>query len=323
MDKKFNIGIIGTSEIAFRRFLPALISQKKFNYIGIASRNIDKTKKFIETFGGIGYASYDEILNDDTVDAIYIPLPPAMHYEWAKKSLEKNKHVFLEKPFTTNFNDTKELINTAKKRNLALHENYMFQYHSQIEYIKSLINSNKIGDIRLIRINFGFPFRGNNDFRYTKELGGGALFDCGGYTLKLARLFLGDSTKIITSTLNYKKSFEVDIYGSATLVNDDGLVAQVSFGMDNSYKCDIEIWGSSGTIFTNRILTAPNGYNPIITIKEGNEEFQEVIDSDDTFGKSIRVFYESMINKDTRYMNYSEIEKQSKVVQNFVNEESK
>ena len=120
----------------------------------------------------------------------------------------------------------------------------MFVYHTQLDWIRKKISEGTIGEVRLIRIDFGFPFRGANDFRYNKALGGGALLDCGGYTLKLASLFLGDSAKVTASQLNGKDGFEVDIYGSATLTNNEGLTAQVSFGMDNSYKCSLEVWGS-------------------------------------------------------------------------------
>ena len=75
--KKIRLGILGTSEIAFRRFLPALKKHSVFEYVGVASRNIEKTKPFIETYGGIGFASYDELLQDTSIDAVYIPLPPS------------------------------------------------------------------------------------------------------------------------------------------------------------------------------------------------------------------------------------------------------
>ena len=163
------------------------------------------------------YNNYNELLSSADIDAVYIPLPPALHFKWAKMALENGKHVLLEKPFTTSLSDTEELIRIAKEKNLAVHENYMFSYHTQLDWIKNKVSEGVIGDIRLIRIDFGFPFRGANDFRYNKALGGGALLDCGGYTIKLATMFLGDTAEVKTSQLNYKEGFEVDIYGSATL----------------------------------------------------------------------------------------------------------
>ena len=316
------IGILGTSEIALRRFLPALSKSKNFTYAGVATRNInsEKAKTFQEQFGGKIYDGYDALLNDDTIEAVYVPLPPALHYDWGKKVLESGKHLFLEKPFTTNYEDAKKLIELAKEKCLAVHENYMFAFHKQLDDINKIIKSGKIGDVRLYRIAFGFPKRAEGDFRYIKELGGGSLLDCGGYTVKLASMLLGKSAKITTSMLNYTKDYDVDLFGSATMVNDDGLTAQLSFGMDNSYKCELEIWGSTGCFKTNRILTAPVDFEPSAEIIIGNEVEKITLPSDDTFFKSITKFYDCIDNEKMRKENYEEILKQAMLVDRIIKE---
>ncbi|WP_312635379.1 Gfo/Idh/MocA family oxidoreductase [Oscillibacter sp.] len=287
---KIRLGILGTSEIAFRRFLPALSKCDELEYVGVASRNIEKTKPFVETFGGKGYSSYEELLADKSIDAIYIPLPPALHYEWGKKALESGKHILMEKPFTTSAKETVELLKLAEKKSLAVHENYMFLYHSQLVTIQKMLADGDIGELRLIRATFGFPKRDANDFRYNKALGGGALLDCGGYPIRLSAELLGDTAKIKASALQYSPEFEVDIGGSATLQNDRGQVAQIAFGMDNSYKCELEVWGSIGCIFTNRIFTAPMGYAPQLVLKKWNEKQTLTLLEDDSFVNSIRLF---------------------------------
>lgn len=324
------IGVLCPSEIAFRRFMPALKKTANFSYVGLAaatedefygngSNNIvaselEKANNFISAHGGKLFCGYESLVSSDEIDAVYIPLPPALHYKWAKAALENGKHVLLEKPFTTDVNDTKALIDIANERQLAVHENYMFAYHSQLEWIIKKIADGAIGDVRLIRIDFGFPFRGGNDFRYNKALGGGALLDCGGYTVKLAGMLLGDSARVVTSQLNSKDGFEVDIYGSATLVNDDGLTAQISFGMDNSYKCSLEVWGSTGTLFTGRVLTAPDGFEPTVTIKTADGEETFTLPADDTFKKSIEYFGNCVNDASLRVKHYDEIIKQSQQI---------
>jgi len=325
--KKIKIGVLCPSEIAFRRFMPAVKKLKDFEYIGIAAATekefsgadsdeikpseLEKATMYIETHGGKLFKSYESLITSNDIDAIYIPLPPALHFKWAKKALENKKHVLLEKPFTTNLFDTEALIELAKSKNLAVHENYMFAFHSQIDWIKQKLEENVIGEIRLIRIDFGFPFRGANDFRYDKKLGGGALLDCGGYTVKLAGMFLGDSARITTSQLNSKDGFEVDIFGSATLVNNNGLTAQISFGMDNGYRCNLEIWGSTGTLFTGRILTAPEGFEPTVVIKNAEGKKTFTLPADDTFKKSIEFFRQCVDDTAIRAEHYKEIWRQS------------
>ena len=327
------IGVLCPSEIAFRRFMPALKQLDRFEYIGLAAATerefsgadsdqvraseLEKAEKFAAEHGGKIFSGYESLITSDEIDAVYIPLPPALHFRWAKKALECGKHILLEKPFTTSLEDTKELIAIAENRGLAVHENYMFAYHTQLDWVKEQINSGVIGDVRLIRIDFGFPFRGANDFRYCKALGGGALLDCGGYTLKLASMFLGDTVRVTESQLCGKDGFEVDIYGSATLKNDAGLTAQVSFGMDNSYRCSLDIWGSSGSIYTNRILTAPAGYAPVMTIRNADGEKNMELPADDTFRKSIEAFADCISNSKKRNDKYSEIIRQSGLVDKF------
>lgn len=332
--KKIRLGVLCPSEIAFRRFMPALKTLDRFEYVGLAAATerefsgcdsdsvrvseLEKAEKFIAEHGGKIYFGYESLVGSDEIDALYIPLPPALHFRWAKKALESGKHVLLEKPFTTSLSDTRELISIAEDRGLAVHENYMFSYHTQLDWIREQINSGVIGDVRLIRIDFGFPFRGVNDFRYCKALGGGALLDCGGYTLKLAAMLLGDTARVTESQLCGKDGFEVDIYGSATLKNDAELTAQVSFGMDNSYRCSLDIWGSSGSIYTNRILTAPAGYPPTVLLRNADGERTIELPPDDTFQKSISAFGECISDNKKRINKYAEIIRQSCLVSSVI-----
>lgn len=334
-----NIGILCPSEIALRRFMPALI-KTDFTFVGLAVNSPEerygaqlpesevvssmiedettKAKAFTDTYGGKIFASYDEIIHSPEIEALYIPLPPGLHYKWAKKALEAGKHVMVEKPSTTSWQDTVDLISTAKKKGLALHENYMFNFHSQLEAIDEIVKNGELGEVRLFSIKFGFPMRAANDFRYVKALGGGALIDAGGYCIKYAARLLGESARLVYSQLNHKDGFEVDMYGSGALVNDGGTTAQIAFGMDNDYKCELEVWGSTGTLRTGRVLTAPVGFVPTITISRNGIVEERKLQPDDAFEKSILRFKECIFSEDVRISNYVELEKQSSLVEEFM-----
>jgi len=335
------LGIICPSEIAFRRFLPALQKVKGIEFCGIGIANAEewygegirfseeenrerierektRAQEFINTMSrGKLYESYTELVSAKDVDAVYLPLPPALHFKWARKALEKGKHVFVEKPSTTSLADTRELVSMAKERKLALHENYMFVYHRQLEELNEIVRKGTIGDVRLYRITFGFPRRARNDFRYNKVLGGGALIDAGGYTLKYAAYLLGDTARLSTAQLNYEEGFDVDMYGSATMINDQGVTAQLAFGMDNDYKCEIEVWGSIGTLTSGRILTAPEGLVPEYTIKKNQSYETFCFSSDDAFMKSIEVFKSCVENDGEREEEYQKMLHQSALLEQF------
>lgn len=337
------IGIICPSEIAFRRFLPAIKKASEFKYVGVAiatkeewfgekaksisddeflkikNSELEKAKNFEQVYGGKIFQSYDEMITSGEIDAIYIPLPPALHYKWAKAALVCGLHTFVEKPSTTSLKDTAELVKIASKCSLALHENYMFIYHSQLETIENVVKTGLIGDVRLFRIDFGFPQRPVGDFRYNKKLGGGALMDCGGYTLKYANMLLGGEAELVCANSFYKEDFEVDIAGAATLKNSKGEAVQISFGMDNDYRCSIDIWGSKGTLKSGRILTAPEGFEPSYTISKNGQEENFKMEVDDTFYKSIMRFRDCICTNDAREEGYKDLIKQAELVEEFKN----
>ena len=343
--KMIRIGIICPSEIAFRRFLPSLFQNDQnkaiFRFTGIAIAspeewfdNLEKISKdlidnqqkdelkkaeaIIKQYGGKLFYSYEKIIQSGDIDAIYIPLPPALHYKWAMLALKNGKHVMVEKPSTTCFDDTKKLIDEARKKNLALHENYMFVFHNQISALNKVISDGKsIGVPRLYRITFGFPRRALTDFRYNKKLGGGALLDAGGYTMRYATELLGPTVKVVAAQANYDRDFEVEIFGTATMVNSDGLTAQLAFGMDNDYRCDIEVWGSKGTLTSGRVLTAPTGYVPKYVLKQNQEYTEYDLPEDDAFGKSLQHFAACINNVETRLENYEILKRQGTLVQQF------
>ena len=284
------IGILGTADIAFRRFLPALRLCPEMAYAGVASRTVEKTQRFIEAYGGRGYTSYEELLADESIDAVYIPLPPALHYSWGKKALLAGKHLFMEKPFTTDLSETEELLHLAEERDLVVHENYMFLYHSQLQKVKELIENGALGELRMIRAAFGFPKRGEGDFRYDKALGGGALLDCGGYPVRLALELLGMDAKVTQARLIRPEGYEVELFGNAVLENEGGLCAQVSFGIDNAYQCQLEVWGSKATLIAARIFTAGPELKPPMLLRTSTGEEAVETEADDHFKNSLWQF---------------------------------
>ena len=310
-----NLGILGCSEIAFRRFMPAVKNVEGIVVKAVAEEyDPNKLKTFSETYGLETADSFGELIDREDIDAVYVPQPPALHFKWAKYALEKGKHVLIEKPSTMEYKTSEELVKLAESKCLALHENYMFQYHSQIKDIQDLIESGRIGEVRLIRADFGFPMRMQNDFRYNATLGGGALLDAGGYTTKLATLLLGNSIKVDAASVNMMDGFEVDMYGSASFSNDEGTVCQIGFGMDCAYRCSLEVWGSKAKLFTNRIFTAPPEFEPVVQLESnaGTEEIKLSVDGH--FEHSIEMFVKAVSDNSLRERLYGEILLQSKLI---------
>lgn len=333
------LSVLCPADIAIRRFLPALkkVNGIEFAGIGVASREErfgskavteatvrevlgkqrQKAEAVIQEYGGRIFSSYEEAILSEEADAVYIPLPPALHFLYALKALQHGKHVLVEKPCTLNLKDTSALILEAEKNDLALHENYMFVYHRQLQEIKEIIKDGRIGDVRLYRADFGFPRRAASDFRYQKDMGGGALIDAGGYCIRLGSELLGKDAHIAYAQKNGMPGMEVDMYGSGAMVGSDGTVLQFSYGMDNAYRCDLEVWGSEGILRTGRILTAPVGYVPSLKIQKQNNVETIVLSEDDAFCHSIEYFRDCIENKDLRTNRYKEVLQQAQLLEEY------
>ena len=303
------IGVLGTSGIAERRMIPAIRKDASFQYAGAAwstaeemgfegtasdfepllLRKREKAARFQQSFGGETWEGYRTLLARPEIDAVYIALPPALHCRWAWEALTAGKHVLLEKPFTTREEDTRKLVGLARKNGLAVTENYGFPYHAQMEIIRAWMAEGAIGELRQVRATFGFPHRGANDFRYDRALGGGSLMDCGGYTVRAATAVLGKDVEVLAAAAGKTGGADVDLFGSALLRHKGGVPALLSFGMDHDYRCELELWGSKGTVTASRIFTAPDGFPAPVVLKTAKGTETRTA-ADDQFLKILRRF---------------------------------
>lgn len=297
MSNKVNIGVIGCANIAERFVIPAINEMDCYNLVGVASRTELKADNFAKKFKTKAYYGYEDLLSA-SLDAVYIPLPNSMHYEWIKKAINKNVHVLVEKSMACTLEDVMELNSLAQQKNIVIVENFQFRFHSQLEQIVKLIEGGTIGSLRNIRSAFGFPpFMDENNIRYQKTLGGGALLDAGAYPLKISQMFLGDDIYVDSASLHISKQFDVDTWGSAFIKQKNGdLTSQVAFGFDHFYQNMIELWGSHGKITANRIFTAAPGFEPTVNIesKKGSEVVK--LSQDHHFKNMLNHFYNLIEN---------------------------
>lgn len=294
MFNKIRIGVLGCAHIAKRYVLPSLLDLDKYFILsGIASRTESKAKEFAELFNTESYTGYDSIISSGKIDAVYIPLPNSLHYEWIKKSLEKGLHVIIEKSLACEYKEVVELNNLAQKKRLVLLENFQFRFHRQLEFLNEVIKNGDIGELRNVRSSFGFPpFPDKNNIRYNEALGGGALLDAGAYPVKITQLFLGNDVSVQGASLSIDPIREVDIWGSAFLRQNNGKVSsQIAFGFDNHYQCNIELWGSKGKVTANRIFTAPPGYEAEIVVENSKGIEIIKISADNHFINMLKYFF--------------------------------
>lgn len=235
----------GTISINFSKAIKAVNGHVH----AVASRSADRAQTFADTYGiDHAYGSYEELLEDDEVDVVYIATPHSHHFEWVMKSLEKNRHVFCEKAITVNDRQLQILKEEAEKRQLILAE-AMTIYHNPLhKKVKSFIEEGGIGKVSMVNVTFGmFKDFDKTDRFFNKDLAGGALLDIGTYALTFARYYLTAAPNEIV-TLGTTASTGVDEQSGIVLKNDQQEVAVVSLALRGNMPKKGLITGSQGYI---------------------------------------------------------------------------
>ena len=316
MPDSIKIGVLGCANIAQRSVIPAIKSlHEEFELVAVASRTLAKANEFANEFNCSAVEGYENLINSELVDALYIPLPTGLHKEWVNKALLAGKHVYAEKSIASNLLDAEEMVLNAEEMNLALMEGFMFQYHQQHQVVKDLINHGEIGSIRYFTSSFGFPPLGDDNFRYDEEIGGGALLDAAAYPARAVHFLLGTDFKVNGASVYYDPDLNTSIYGSAFLSDSKGIGAAISFGFDNFYQCSYEIWGEKGKISTDRAFTPRFDFSPTISIMKPEGTHTIKVDPENHFIKAFEEFYQTINNSVKRGKHFSEILIQSKTLE--------
>jgi predicted dehydrogenase len=263
------IGILGCASIA-RQFSRDVAPSPAVRIVAVASRKLETAAAFAAAQGiGRHHGSYEALLADSDVDAIYLPLPNSLHAEWAIKAAERGKHVLCEKPLALGLGEAQAMFDAARHHGVMLLESYPYYFQPQTGAMVELLHGGAIGAVRSVQASFGFTMANPQaNIRMKPELGGGALLDAGSYPLSLIRLAMGCAPQRVQADATWADS-GVDINLMATLHYADGRRAQLSCAMDAANHRRATIVGSRGTIETEYLNHTsaqagghPHGYLP-------------------------------------------------------------
>lgn len=301
MMKPINIGIIGCSAIANKTVLPSIKNSKLFNLVMVGSRSEEKGKTFADNFD-CDFGSYEDVLNHDGIDAIYVSVPTGLHYEWGMRVLEAKKHLLLEKPFTATIEQAKEIIERALSDNLIAMEGLAYVYHPYFIELQKLLNKNVIGKVRSLESSFGFPSLPLTDIRNKSDIGGGAILDNLIYPLSVCLSLLGNDYERKSYKIQYNNILNIDERGYLRLDWAE-CSANIVYGFGFSYKNIIEIWGSAGTITVDRAFTKPADMKAIIAVKtnEGTRDIE--VEAVNQFEHMLTGFYQKISGEDVSSKN--------------------
>lgn len=260
-------GVLGYAHIASTEVLPAIMEATNACPYAIASRNVDKLYEADRSFGfRKGYNSYEALLADPQVDAVYIPLPNALHKEWTLKAIAAGKHVLCEKPLAQTPEDCQEMIAAAKAKKVLLTEAFMYRFANRVAILRELIRNGEIGEVRSIYASQRFVLSDAGNVRVNQGLGGGSLWDVGCYPVNLIGMILEQEP---TDVCAFKQEFQgVDSALCAILRYPGGVLCAINSGFDAQSGHLAEIMGTKGS------LVVPNTFgdhdDPIQLVHDGS-----------------------------------------------------
>ena len=251
-------GILGCAGIAERAFIPAVSQSRDGRLAAIASRDEARAAEWAHRFGfERSHGSYQDLVDDPAVDAVYNPLPNDLHAEWSIRALRAGKHVLCEKPMALNAAEVAAMIKAAEAAGVRLAEGFMYKFHPQIPKTLEILRSGKIGEPRAIHSSFTFRFgRDPSNYRWFPEQGGGALYDVGCYTISIARLLFGAEPSAATAAARLDPATGVDLTTEALLEFPGGRFALCESSFEAQFQSRLGVVGSEGLLRLDRAFSA-------------------------------------------------------------------
>jgi predicted dehydrogenase len=264
-------GVLGVSMFATRKMIPAMQRGTGMTVAAIASRSLGKAK---EAAGALGidraYGSYEELLADPEIDAVYNPLPNHLHVPWSVKAAEAGKHVLCEKPIALDAAQARTLVAARERTRVLIQEAAMVRVHPRWLAARELVRHGKIGDLRSMVSSFGYDLRRRDDVRYRPEMGGGTLLDVGFYPVTISRFCFDDEPARVIATLEPDPESGVDRLISAILEFPRGQ-SVFTCGMQLAPSQHASILGTKGRLEVETPWNAPSDRPSRLIIDRGEQ----------------------------------------------------
>jgi len=304
--EKIRIGIIGCSSIAKSSTIPAILKSENTHLEYIGSRSKEKAKDYSNEFNCKKFGSYDDVINDKNVDAVYISTPIGTHEEWVIKSAVAGKHILCEKSSVISFLSAKKITKLCNENNVRLMEGFMFRFHPSHKKVREFISNKTLGQIFSFNGKYGFPPMPKNNIRYSNSLGGGILNDAGCYPICASRILFDSEPLGVLCELSIDKDFDIDTKASLFLKFSNARTSQSVVGYDLFYQSTYSLWGSEGYLQLTRAYNVPPDMPVTLDINTNKVKNQLLIKPADHFQIMINSFSNELINPGGSLFNFED-----------------
>src|SRR5678816_52499 len=271
MIDKVRWGVLGVANIATKKVIPAMQAGEWSTILGIASRDLSKAEAAASQLGiQKSYGSYQDLLDDDDIEAVYIPLPNHLHVEWSIKAAQAGKHVLCEKPISLSVAEALALLDVRERTGVNIQEAFMVQTHPQWIAVLSLIRDGRIGSVRSVMAYFSYNNQDPKNIRNIREIGGGGLMDIGCYLIFCSRLIFGAEPRRVVSLIDEHPATKTDTLTSALLDFEAGQSVFTCSTRITPYQ-RVQIIGTDGRIEVQIPFNAPPDRPCKIFIDDGSD----------------------------------------------------
>lgn len=287
-------GILSTANIGRAAVIPAIAASSNGVLSAVASRDADKARDFAEANGiPRAHGSYEALLDDEEVDALYVPLPNSLHKEWTLRALERGKHVLCEKPLALDAAECREMAAAAETHGRVLMEAFMYRFHPRTERVLALLREGAVGQLRQIRSTFTFRLRSDTNIRLDPDLGGGALMDVGCYCVNVSRTLAGDEPVEAQAFATWTDR-GVDAELSGALRFESGLVARFDCALTLERRERFEVAGTDGTLVVDSAFLPGTGDVDVHTQRGREGETSETVTGADEYRRMVEHFADAV-----------------------------
>ncbi len=264
-------GILGTAKIALEKVIPGMRASALAQVVAIASRDIAKARSVANHLGiPRAYGSYEELIADPDIEAIYNPLPNHLHVPWSIRAAQAGKHVLCEKPIALTAPEALDLLEARDRTGLQIGEAFMVRTHPQWHKVRELIASGRIGEMRLISGHFSYHRRDPGDIRSRVEWGGGALMDVGCYPITISRWLFGAEPTEVIGLIERDPQMQIDRLTSGMLRFEGGQATFSCAGQLVHYQA-MQIFGTNGRISVEIPFNPPRDDACRILVDDGRD----------------------------------------------------
>ena len=267
MSSKLRFGIVGCSRIAKKSTIPAIQNSEFAEVVMIGSRSESKAEKFANEFHCEQFGTNDDVIANDSLDAVYISTPIGMHEEWTIKAANTGKHILCEKSSTTSFESAKKMIGVCNDNNVRIMEGFMFRFHPQHQKVRELIDNNSIGELFSFNGIFTFPTLPDGDIRYNSKIGGGFLYDSACYPICASRMIFEHEPIGVSCTMLQDPKTGVDIKGASHMTYNDEKMASITYCNGSFYQAKYQVLGTKGIISLKRAYSVPADFKTNVDIQ--------------------------------------------------------